>query len=387
MRRLASYTVTLVIVLVFSLFSSCQGNRGDKNSSVEGDTIALKYAQLLTMVDYGDYTEVTVANPWKAGTELHRYQLVPKGKKGDETARVLSSMRDAGGRHSDIVRTPIVGSVVFTAPHCQLFYDLHAQKTITGVCDLQYINIPNLRNRKDIVDCGSGMQPDIERIIELHPKALFISPFENSGGYGKLDKLGIPIIETADYMERSPLGRAEWMKFYALLLGKNVEADSLFGAVEKNYKSLQNKAAAMPLGRSVLTERKTQGVWYVPGGNSTIGILLRDAHARYPWASDTHSGSLALSPEQVIEKGDSIDVWAFKRYGGKQMTSADLLAEYPGYAQLKAFRQGAVYQCDSSNTPFFELTGFHPDLLLREFIILAHPHETTAWGNLRFFVK
>lgn len=382
MRNIMSPVVALVLFVALAL-SSCHGGRGE-HGGADGDTVTLKYARLLTIVDYGDYTEVIVANPWQKDTELHRYQLVPKGKAGDETARRLDAMRN-GGRHQDIVRTPVEKCVVFTAPHCQLMYDLHAQRTIRGVCDMQYVNIADLHNRKDIVDCGSGMQPDIERIIDLRPEALLISPFENSGGYGKLDKMGIPIVEAADYMEYSPLGRAEWMKFYALLFGRKAEADSLFGAVEKAYLSLRRKAAAMPQGRSVLTERKTQGVWYVPGGKSTIGILLHDAHARYPWAGDDHSGSLALGPEQVIDHGDDIDVWAFKRYGGNRLTAADLLAEYPGYAQLRAFRQGNVYQCDTGSKPFFELTGFHPDLLLREFIILAHPQETKGWGGLRFF--
>ena len=384
MRNIALRAVA-VMLFVACLFASCGSGRGE-GAPADGDTVSLKYARLLTMVDYGDYTEVAVANPWRENAELHRYLLVPKGKDGDETARRLGAMRN-GGRHQDIVRTPLEKSVVFTAPHCQLLYDLHAQRAIRGVCDMQYVNIADLHRRKDIVDCGSGMQPDIERIIELRPEALLISPFENSGGYGKLDKMGIPIIETADYMEYSPLGRAEWMKFYALLFGRKAEADSLFGAVEKAYLSLRRKAAAMPRGRSVLTERKTQGVWYVPGGNSTIGILLHDAHARYPWAGDDHSGSLALGPEQVIDRGDDIDVWAFKRYGGKRMTPADLLAEYPGYAQLRAFRQGCVYQCDTGSKPFFEMTAFHPDILLREFIILAHPQKTKGWGGLRFFDK
>ena len=70
------------------------------------------------------------------------------------------------------------------------------------------------------------MKPDIERIIDLRADAILLSPFENSGGYGRLEQIGVPIIECADYMETSALGRAEWMKFYGLLYGKEHEADS-----------------------------------------------------------------------------------------------------------------------------------------------------------------
>ena len=209
---------------------------------------------------------------------------------------------------------------------------------------------------------------------------------EDSGGYGKLDKLRIPVIETADYMETSPLGRAEWIKLYGLLLGSS-KADSLFSAIEKEYLQLKAEAAKLPLGLSILTERKTGNVWYVPGGKSTMGILLRDAHARYIFADDTHSGSLSMSPEQIIAKGNQVDVWAFKYFGGNALTKQDLLAEYQGYQALKAFQTGTVYETDTSCEPYFELTSFHPEILLREFIILSHPEAGDKFGKLRFYKK
>ena len=237
------------------------------------------------------------------------------------------------------------------------------------------------------------MQPDIERIISLKPEALLVSPFENSGGYGKLDKLHIPIIEAADYMETSPLGRAEWMKFYGMLFDKN--ADSLFTRIEQDYLHLKAVAKKLPQGLSVLTERKTGSVWYVPGGQSTIGILLKDANARYVFEDDSHSGSLAMSPEQVLSKGKDIDVWAFKYFGGAPLTRAQLLQEYDGYKALRCFANPQIYELDTSTEPYFELTSFHPEILLREFILLSHPADHAKFskyaedirmlGTLRFY--
>lgn len=389
--------------LVALLFVACQGG---KTASGEGsDTLRMKYAELLTIVkhDDGAYTEAIIENPWKKGTTLHKYILVPKGKEGDETvARLKDDIRENAtlqmGSHCDIVRTPLESNVVFTAPHCQLMYELGCKNAITGVCDKDYINIPDIKERvklsdgkastsdtdKVIIDCGSSMQPDIERIIALKPEGLFISPFENSGGYGKLDKLHIPIIETADYMETSPLGRAEWMKFYGLLFKSEERSDSLFSSIEKEYLALKAEAAKLPQGLSILTERKMGSVWYVPGGKSTMGILLKDANAKYIFADDTHSGSLAYGPERILSKGTQVDVWAFKYFGGKALSKNDLLAEYEGYKVLKAFNSNSIYQVDTSTRPYFELTSFHPEILLREFIILAHP-KATQFGKLRFY--
>lgn len=394
----------MAILMISSLgLLSCQGGKTAAGMEEGGDTLQMKYAQLLTIVshDEGSYTEVKVHNPWKEGTELHRYILVPKGKEGDATMAKLAGQAHGEGKaaatlgvKTDTVRTPLTSNLVFTAPHCQLLTELGCQNAITGVCDKDYINIPDIKSRAQadakvahpIMDCGSSMQPDIERIIALHPEALLISPFENSGGYGKLDKLRIPIIETADYMETSPLGRAEWIKLYGLLLGSS-KADSLFSAIEKEYLQLKAEAAKLPLGLSILTERKTGNVWYVPGGKSTMGILLRDAHAKYIFADDQHSGSLSMSPEQIIAKGNQVDVWAFKYFGGNALTKQDLLAEYQGYQALKAFQSGNIYETDTSCEPYFELTSFHPEILLREFIILSHPEAGDKFGKLRFYKK
>lgn len=422
------------------LMAACQGGKTAAADAEAGDTLEMKYAKLLTIVKYGDgeeasdeaedidyqYAEAIIANPWKAGTMLHRYILIPKGKEGDKTVAMLARRRSTGARcTTDTVRTPVEKSAVFIAPHCQLMYEMGCQQAIRGVCDLDYINIPDVKKRaaaagnaaarkavsgkasaenasagNSIVDCGSSMAPDIERIIALKPEAILLSPFENSGGYGKLDKLHIPIIEAADYMESSPLGRAEWMKFYGMLFKKDgnapktalaascePKADSLFAKIEKEYLKLKAEAAGYPKGLSILTERKTGNVWYVPGGKSTMGILLRDAHARYIFADDTHIGSLSMSPEQIIAKGNQVDVWAFKYFGGNALTKQNLLAEYQGYQALKAFQTGTVYETDTSCEPYFELTSFHPEILLCEFIILSHPEAGDKFGKLRFYKK
>lgn len=420
-------------LLALLVLTACQGGKTTAGEAEEGDTLKMKYAKLLTIVKHGEkgtaslnndaedadyqYAEVNVANPWKAGTLLHRYILIPKGKEGDEMVARLALQRTSGmGCTTDTVRTPVERSAVFIAPHCQLMYELGCQQAIRGVCDLDYINIPDVKKRaasagkaagkasagnasagNSIVDCGSSMAPDIERIIALKPEAILLSPFENSGGYGKLDKLHVPIIEAADYMESSPLGRAEWMKFYGMLFKKDgnapktalaascePKADSLFAKIEKEYLKLKAEAAGYPKGLSILTERKTGNVWYVPGGQSTIGILLKDANARYIFEDDEHSGSLAMSPEQILAKGKQVDVWAFKYFGGAPLSQAQLFQEYDGYKALAAFSRGNIYQVDTSMVPYFELTSFHPELLLREFIILAHGER---FGKLRFYKK
>ena len=355
-----------------------------------GDTLKMEYAEMLTIVRYKGYTVVDIRNPWKTGQTLHTYVLVD-----DDNQSHLPK--------GTIVRIPVEHSIVFNAAHCQLLCYLDKADAINGVCDLKYIHIPEIQQRahggsenqsesektsplNPITDCGDGMMPDVEKIVMLRPQALLLSPFENSGGYGSLENIGIPIIECADYMETTALGRAEWMKFYGLLYGCEDKAKGLFDEVKQKYNQLKASAAQMTSHRSILTERKTGSVWYCPGGRSTTGQVIADAHGSYAFADDRHAGSLPLSFEQVLDKAGDTDVWAFKYNGTKPMSRADLLAEFHGYEALKAFKTGEIYECNSSEKPFFEETAFRPDLLLREFMLLLHP-EASDLGSLRYYEK
>ena len=381
------YKILLALSFIGNLLIGCTIASINRTSD-GGDTIALRYAQQLSLIQYKGYVQATLANPWKEGAVLHSYVLVPKGRVGDSLLQHDAQLQTM---EATVVRTPIAHAVVFTTSHCSLLYDLHAQQALSGVCDLAYINLPDVQRRaklrpKDtaaVVDFGSSMQPDVERIMQLHPEVLLVSPFEQSGGFGKLATLNIPIIETADYMETSALGRAEWMKFYGLLFGRALQANALFAQVDSNYHALMAKAQQTREKISAFTERKMGSVWYVPGGRSTIAQLLRDARVTYPFADDTHSGSLALSFETVLNEAGNSDIWLIK-YNHQPNTRQALLAEDAGYAQFKAFRQGTVFGCDCAAVPYYEEVDFHPDRLLNDILQIAHP-TLTGLAPLRYY--
>ncbi|MCR4774196.1 MAG: ABC transporter substrate-binding protein [Prevotella sp.] len=358
------------------LLCSCGAGRTNSVGANSGDTVKLKYARLLTIVKHDHFSEVLVADPWHKGNTLHKYILVPRNEKMPNDLP-----------NGTIVRTPLKKSIVFTSAHCFLLASLNGLDGIAGVCDAQYIldkQVKTLISKGKIADCGNGMSPVVEKIINIKANGMLISPFENSGGYGKLEEIGIPIIECADYMESTALGRAEWMKLYGMIYGREHEADSLFAVVDSSYNALKTKAKNMPKGLSIITERKTGSTWYMPGGESTMGQIIKDANGTYAFANDKNSGSLALSPEQVLAKVSDADVWVFKYEGDRMLSREDLLSEYHGYATLKSFKTGNIYECNSTKIPYFDEVPFRPDFLLRELIILLHPEVK---GNLRYYSK
>lgn len=347
---------------------ACGGKRTG-SAAQGGDTIRMEYAKHITIVKHDGYTTAELSNPWRKDGVLHRYVLVSR----KDSARMASKVSTLDGT---VVYTPVGRGVMFSAPHCYLMGEIGAADVVSGVCDLNYINLQYLHKAVSegrVADCGNGMSPSVERIVSVSPDALFVTPFEGVN-YGQLANIGVPLIECADYMETSALGRAEWMKFYGMLVGRENEADSLFAVVKRNYADYKDRAMKSALRPRVITERVVGGVWYCPGGESSMGQLLRDAGMDYVFADDKHSGSLSLSPEKVIEKAATADWWLFVNSGAGNLDRNGLLTEYEGYKMIKAYREGHVLECvPSISNPYFEQISFRPDFLLADFISWFHP--------------
>ena len=369
-----------ILILFTVLFLCACGRRTGTEKDVQGDTLQLKYAEHLTIIRHQGFTEVLLADPWNTGKTLHKYLLVPSES---ELPRQLPQ--------GSVIRTPIRKAVIATSVHCGLVASMGCQKAIAGVCDQQYIHLPWVQEgckNGTVIDCGSGLAPSVEKIIDVNADALFLSPFQNSGGYGPVVELGVPIVETADYMETSALGRAEWMKFYGMLFGVEEKADSIFREVESDYLSLKEKAATASRQKprlSIVMDKQTGSVWYVPGGKSTVGKMITDAQADYAWVADDHSGSLALPFESVLEKAGNASYWFFRYNAPRPITYASLLSEHHGYDHFDAFRNKKAYGCNTATSTFYEDTPFHPNLLLRDFVTILYPE--LSLGEPHYFIK
>ena len=375
MKQISFFLTFWVTVL---LLSACSGKNSTASGSAQGDTIPLHYSSNLSLIDYEDYIVAQLRNPWDTAKILHTYVLVDKKQP-------LPHELPQG----TLVRTPLSKAVIYSSVHCSLLKDFGALNSIGGVCDLKYIKLPEIEEgcrNGTIADVGDGMNPNIEKIIDLHPDAILLSPFENSGGYGRVEKLNVPIIECADYMETSSLGRAEWMRFYGLLFGKKTEADAMFAAVERNYKDLQELVKPISFAPSVMCDLKTSSTWYTPGGNSTIAKLYSDAGANYIFREDTHSGSLPYPFEVIFEKGQQTDFWLIRYNQPVDKTYGELEKEFAPYAGFRPFKERNIYGCNTNRVPFYEETPFHPDWLLKDLIKIFHPSLLEGY-ELRYYNK
>lgn len=377
-----SFVLHIIAVCTFMLlFPSCGGERTHVSLSV-GDTLDIRHASHLQIVEYPGYTVVTLRNPWDTLRTLHSYVLVPREKTYNADSLPVGT----------VVRVPLQRSVVYTAVHCGLVEELGALDAIAGVCDSKYIHQPAVHERirqKTMLDLGNGISPDVERMIVLQPDALLLSPFENSGGYGRVDRLGVPIIECADYMETSALGRAEWMRFYGRLYGCSERADSLFAVVEADYQAWKHRAQASQYQPKVFADLPTgPSAWYVSGGGSTIGRMYADAGAKYLFADNANSGSVPLSFETVYSKAREADIWLIRYHATVNRTYGSLADENEAYTHFSAYRERRMYGCNTAYSRFYDEVPFHPERLLAEFACIFHPElaeETDSLAPSRYY--
>ena len=366
------------IGLLVLLLAACGGGSKTSSALSQEEIIPLKYAENLTLVKGEGYTEARLRNPWDTTKVLHTYILVEKDKP-------MPDHLPPG----TIVRTPLSKTLVYTGVHCALIHELGAVKSIGGICELQYIKVPEIIEgcrKGTIVNAGEGTNPDIEKIIDLHPDALLLSPYENSGGHGQVEKLKVPIIECADYMETSALGSAEWIRFYGLLFHQQAKADSIFAIVEKNYNELKALASSQAKKPKVMCELKSGSAWYVPGGRSTTGKLYKDAGGDYLFDSYPNSGAVPLSFETVFDKAQDADVWLMKYNQASDKTLSGIREDYSPYANFKAFKERNVYGCNTGYHTYYEDFPFHPDLVLKDLIKIFHPSLLPEY-ELKYFSK
>ena len=349
---------------------------GKQTSSKEAlSSDSIQYAQGFTVQRFDTYIMVDVRDPWDSTRLLQRYLLV------DRTKSV-----PGGLPKGTIVKVPVKDIVIYTSVHAAIIDQLHETDKVIGVCEPRYMDTPAIQEGIQagrIADLGEATSPNIEKMIEIGAELVIASPFQNSS-YGPVEKIGIPIIEGADYMEAFPLGRTEWIRFYGLLFGKEEMADSIFKETEQAYLSLKDLTANIDNRPTVLSEKKFGSSWYVPSGDSYMAHLIEDAGADYMFKDLPGAGSTPLAFETVFDKAIHADIWLVKYNQSSEMTYKDLRSEYTPYENFDAFKKKRIYTCNTGAVPYYEEFPIHPEYLLKDLIWIFHPELVFGYSP-RYF--
>ena len=241
------------------------------------------YATLLTLEEGAGWTYVEVRSPWKNGEALGRYLLADRAEKVAIPDSILA-------RGAQRIAVPVERATVLSSVHAALLFELGAGQCVAALADTDYVMSDTLRcalTDGRIASIGSSMQPDREGMLRTKSEVALVSPYEGSSGPAL--PRGITAVLCADYMEDTPLGRAEWMRFYGRLVGQGERADSLFETVRQQYDSIRHCAESTAEHPRLLCDYVQSGSWPMPGGRSYLASLFADAGARYVFAAAASS--------------------------------------------------------------------------------------------------
>lgn len=339
----------------------------------------------------------------------YHFALVPKGSNPEDIPSIMGGI---GGESYTVVQVPVERTLVMTMLQLSNFTALDALDVVQGITGTKNLFNKEVRERvKDgrIVKIGMEGNFDTELILAAQPEVIFISPFKR-GGYDTIKETGITLIPHLGYKELHPLGQAEWIKFVALFLGKEAEADSIFAGIEERYEDLklkvlqvwsdqgralegssdQGRAESLKLKvlPTVFSGEMHGGNWYAVGGQSTLAQLFRDAGADYV-VKDDNTGGVNIEFEQMYSMAANADYWRILNSFPGDFSYEALKASEPRNELFRAFREKKVIYCNMKQTPYYELSPVQPDVILADLIAIFHPelmpedYEPTFYRLLR----
>jgi iron complex transport system substrate-binding protein len=367
----------ILFFLIVALFSSCVKTKTKYKTAAANANSEIRYAKGFTIQRFASYTQIVVRSPWDKTKVLETYILVDRN-------RPLPSNLPLG----TVVKVPIKKVALCSAVHAGMWNLLGHADQINAVCEPEYMRFSIIQKGLadgKIINLGMHTSINTEKLMSAAPDILVVSPFENSAD-DRFKNVGIVVVKDASYMESSPLGRSEWIKFEAAFAGERVKADQIFGDIEKRYLELCKKVEGTKVRPTVFTEKKYGDAWYVSGGNSYIGQFLKDAGANYLWGDLDNTGSIPLSFEAVYAKAVNAQFWLIK-YNNPQtdLTYNELKAEYELYGNFKAFKNKNIFGVNSAKSPFYEQGAMEPDLVLADLVSIFHPEIMMEYKPTYYF--
>lgn len=358
---------SLFLLLLFAV--ACKKNEPDSSGISEAKTQnSIRYAKGFEIYKYENFSIVKVSNPWPEANKTFTYVLHKKGVSLPDSLKNYTSLQ-----------VPVKSIVVTSTTHIPSLEMLGVENTLLGFPDTNLVSSEKTRKLIDagkVTEIGANQSLNTERLIDLDPDVLVgYSSGSDTKTYDNLQKSGLKVFFNGDWMEESPLGKAEWIKFFGALYGMDEKADLLFTEVETAYKEATELAKKAKTKPTVLSGAIYKEQWYMPRGNSWAASFLKDANAAYLWADSEGTGSLALSFETVMEKAENVDFWI----GPAQFTTfKEMVESNPNYAHFKAFKDKNIYSFSSKKGKtggilYYELASNRPDLILKDLIRILHP--------------
>lgn len=356
----------LFFLLLISFVFSC--NNQKKQNETDKTIASIRYAKGFSIQDYRYFKKLTIHTSFKGDTETKDFYLIQKGY------RIPDSLGD-----KTIIFVPIKRIVVTSTTHIPMLEILGVENTLVGFPNTNYISSEKTRRlieKGKVQELGQEQSINTELLIDLQPELLVGFGVNNSNSaYNNIEKMGLPIIMNSDWLEKTPLGKAEWLRFFGALYQKDSLAEAAFDTIASNYKRIKHKVASISEKPTVLSGSLYQDIWYLPAGDSFFAQFLEDAQSNYLWKDSQGTGSLSLSFESVLDTGQNAEFWIAP---GFYSSRKSMLEASPHYKEFEAYKTGnlftyALNKGKTGGVLYFELATARPDLVLQDLASILHP--------------
>ncbi|HKL19871.1 MAG TPA: ABC transporter substrate-binding protein [Halalkalibaculum sp.] len=366
----------LVLFTGFLLSAACSGEKSREAQAIHAsqatvsfkDTVEVKYASGFRISYRDNYKLLEILNPYQDRTDTLRYVLKPREIQLDTTFR-----------NAQVIDIPVRTMIATSTTHIALTEMLNANEIITGMVGAEYAYSSEIRQRLKQGKITGFNQGEFnkEQALAMQPDLIMVSAGQSSqfDDYRVLMESGIDVLINSEWLETTPLGKAEWVKMMAALLNKEVLANEKFGKVAEEYETLKAKAAEVKEKPLVINNLPYKGAWFVSGGDSFTARYLRDAGADYPWYENSSTGGLRKNFEVVYEVGLRADVWINP---GAAASKEEILEKDARFRDFESFQTGRIYNnnkrvSESGGNDYWESGVVHPERVLADLIYIMHP--------------
>lgn len=366
------------------IFTSCKNEEKDLSfRNTATDTLLVEYAKGFSIVQHRGFKILKVNSPWPNADKDFTYLL------SEENAKLPENIK-----YDYKITIPLQKIVVTSTTHIPSLEMLNEENTLVGFPGLDYISSVKTRDlisKDQITELGQNEAINTEVLISIQPDAVIGFAIDgNNKTFSTIQKSGIAVLYNGDWTEESPLGKAEWIKFFGALYNKDKEASTYFSKIKNDYLEAKNLAKNATSSPSVLSGSMYKDQWYVPYGNSWQAQFIKDANANYIYANTSGSGSISLSFESVLNESQNAEFWI----APGQFQSFDQLAKSSAhYSQFKAVNDKKVFTYSNTlgatgGVLYYELAPTRPDLVLKDLISIFHPellpeYRTTFFNQLK----
>lgn len=346
------------------------------------DKVEIEDAENFDITYHGSYQVLTVDEPFP-GAQPESYVLVRCGAPAPELEDDLASAQQ--------ITVPVASAYSSSSTHLPMFVEIDRADTVTGVAGADFVSSPEIRERIDageVVDFSPAGTINDEVVVVENPE-VFITGGTDAPAHRTLRDAGVPVVANAEWLEPTPLGRAEWIKMIGALTGAEAAATETYSGIRERYNEVAESVASVePV--EILPGNMSQGTWFMPTGGTYVGRLIADAGGTYPWLDAPGNKSVELNFETVYARAGQIPLWFV--VNTNWATVADIVADTPQYGELTAVREGAVWNASKAIGPsggndYWERGVARPDLILADLAAIIHPdtapgHEFTFYQQL-----